>query len=140
MVVNGLKKGITMMMMMLVIMLVVTQVCGATQSLDMSTDESTDQYCHECKNKSCKSANQNILKTYKDLGNTVNEDSRGLERHYKGRNFSQVPRHHIWKETPKRRKKKNNYVREISTYAPQVDEIGLPVCRTAEKENMLMYF
>lgn len=52
MAVNKLKKGITMMMI-LVIMLVLTQVCDATQSLDIGTEESTDQYCHECKMK-CK--------------------------------------------------------------------------------------
>jgi len=27
------------------------------------------------------------LKTYEDFGKTMNEDSRGLGRHYKGRNY-----------------------------------------------------
>jgi len=45
MAVDELKKGITMMIMMLTIMFVVAQLCGTTQSLDISTKK----YCDDCR-------------------------------------------------------------------------------------------
>ena len=46
---------------------------------------------------------QNILKTGEDFGKTMNEDSRGLGRYYKERNY--VPRHLVWKKIPRKTKK-----------------------------------
>jgi hypothetical protein len=45
MVMNEMKKCITMIMMMLMVMLVVTKVCNANQSLDTSTGK----YCDDCR-------------------------------------------------------------------------------------------
>jgi len=41
------------------------------------------------------------LKTCEDFGKKINENSRGLKRHTKGGIMFQVPRHLIWKQTPK---------------------------------------
>jgi len=62
---------------------------------------------------------QNILKTCKDLGKTMNEDSRGIIRNYKGRNYVLKSQDILYGRKHLKDEETDDYAQENNTYAPR---------------------